>query len=135
MSFILDSNVCIAALNGRPISVVERLATLRARREPIAVPTVALFELWYGIAKSVHIERNTRLLDAFIRPFQILAFDSEDARVAGDIRARLEKLGPPIGPYDCLIAAQTIRRDAILVTANVREFSRVKGLRWENWAE
>ena len=63
----------------------------------------------------------------------MLAFDSEDARVAGGIRAGLEAKGTPIGPYDLLIAAQALRREAILVTANVREFGRVEGLALEDW--
>ena len=53
---------------------------------------------------------------------------------AGDLRATLEAAGTPIGPYDLLIAAQALRRDATLVTANVAEFARVPDLRWQNWA-
>ena len=64
---------------------------------------------------------------------QVLDFDAEDAEEAGDIRATLQRAGTPIGPYDILIAAQARRRDALLVTANTREFARVPGLQIEDW--
>ncbi len=93
-----------------------------------------IFELWYGIQKSTHVDRNLQALEAFLAPLRILSFDSQDARVAGEIRVQLERAGTPIGPYDLLIAAQALRHDLTLVTANAKEFSRVTGLRWENWA-
>jgi tRNA(fMet)-specific endonuclease VapC len=63
-----------------------------------------------------------------------VAFDEEDTRVAGEIRATLEMAGTPIGAYDLLIAGQALRHDATLVTANTAEFSRVPDLRWQDWA-
>jgi tRNA(fMet)-specific endonuclease VapC len=135
LSILLDSSACIAAINGRPPSVIGRLSRALGNRTPVHVPSIALFELWYGVAKSRQVSRNTELLRTFIQPLRIAAFEEEDAEVAGEIRAALERAGKPIGPYDNLIAAQALRRDLLLITANVREFSRVKGLRWENWAE
>ena len=134
MSILLDTNVCIAALNGRPPAVIEQLAQVLARRTAVAVPSIALFELWYGISKSAKAHSNAEALRVFLEPLQIVDFDHEDARLAGNIRADLGRTGRQIGPYDCLIAAQALRREFLLITANVREFSRVKGLRWENWA-
>jgi len=64
----------------------------------------------------------------------VVSFDEEDAIHAGDLRAALEAAGTPIGPYDLLIAAQALRIGATLVTANVSEFARVKGLLWQDWA-
>ena len=58
---------------------------------------------------------------------------ANDARRAGDVRAALRARGTPIGPYDVLIAGQALARGLILVTHNVAEFSRVEGLRVENW--
>ncbi len=66
---------------------------------------------------------------------RVVPFGEDDAVVAGDLRAGLEKDGTPIGPYDLLIAAQAMRADATLVTANVSEFARVSGLAWEDWSE
>ena len=115
--------------------MIERLSRALAEQMSIHVPSVALFELWYGVAKSQQVSRNAELLKTFLLPFQIADFDDEDAKIAGEIRAELERSGTPIGPYDNLIAAQAIRRDFLLITANIREFSRVRGLRWENWAK
>lgn len=97
------------------------------------VPSVTSFELWFGAAYSDRIEANKQALSYFLEGFEILPFDGEDARIAGTIRSDLRRRGRPIGTYDVLIAAQALRHDALLVTANVREFSRVPDLRWENW--
>ena len=67
-------------------------------------------------------------------PFEWTLFDEEDARAAGTIRAELEALGRPIGAYDVLLAGQARRHGATLVTSNAKEFARVSGLKWEDWA-
>jgi tRNA(fMet)-specific endonuclease VapC len=135
LSILLDSSACIAGINGRPPAVIERLGRALADQRSIHIPSIALFELWYGVAKSRQVSRNTELLRTFLIPLQIVGFDDEDSKMAGEIRATLERAGTPIGPYDTLIAAQAVRRNFLLITANVREFSRVEGLRWENWAK
>ncbi|MGD0023547.1 MAG: type II toxin-antitoxin system VapC family toxin [Xanthobacteraceae bacterium] len=131
----LDTNAVITMLN-EPASRVE--AQLRAALRggnPVAISSLVLFELWHGAAKSARTERNIdRIKDFLVAPIQVLAFDADDAREAGEIRAALERLGTPIGPYDILIAAQARRRGATLVTANEREFARVPGLQTEDWA-
>ena len=101
---------------------------------PIALPAIALFEMRYGFAESDRRAVNERLLERFLGlGVDVLPFDAEDAAHAGDIRAHLESKGTPIGPYDCLIAAQARRRGATLVTANGREFARVPGLMVTDW--
>lgn len=130
---LLDTNICIAALNTRPVSVLEHLKREAARGAAPMISTISIFELRYGVAKSQRVAANTRALDVFLRELDVLSFAEEDARIAGDIRADLERSGRPIGPYDYLVAAQAIRRDLTLITANEKEFSRVPGLRWENW--
>jgi tRNA(fMet)-specific endonuclease VapC len=97
--------------------------------------SIVLFELRYGAAKSARPERNAqRIADFLAGPVEVLPFESGDAEEAGNIRAALERLGTPIGPYDVLVAAQARRRDALLVTANGREFARVPRLKFEDWA-
>ena len=97
--------------------------------------SVVLHELWYGVAKSTRRESNTERLEAFLTgPFEILAWDDADARAAGEVRSQLEGEGRRIGAYDALIAAQAVRRGITLVTANTKEFERVDGLMWEDWA-
>lgn len=99
------------------------------------VSSVVAFELWYGVAKSARPEANARQVETFFAgPVSLLAFEPEDAKVAGRVRASLEAVGKPIGAYDLLIAGQAVRHQLTLITANGREFSRVKGLEWEDWA-
>ena len=103
--------------------------------EIVAVSSIVIFELCYGIAKSKRRHLNADVLRGFLAgPVSQLAFDDEDARAAGEVRATLEAAGTPIGPYDVLIAGQALRHKATLVTANTREFARVPGLAWEDWA-
>lgn len=135
MSYLLDTNACIALINDRPAAVRGQLRRALERGARVALSSVALFELWYGVAKSQLQDRNTERLAVFMSPFEVLPFDDEDARLAGTIRAELERAGTPIGAYDLLIAGQAVRQQLTLVTANVVEFSRVADLRWENWAD
>ena len=135
MTYLLDTNACIALINGTPQRVRSRFQEVTAAGAGVAVPSVVAFELWYGAAKSARKEVNTRRLEAFFAgPINLLAFDDEDARSAGEVRAALESVGTPIGAYDLLIAGQALRRGSTLVTANVSEFARVAGLTWEDWA-
>jgi tRNA(fMet)-specific endonuclease VapC len=131
----LDTNAVIAAINGRKPDVRRRLEAAIAAGAPIGVPTIVLFEMRYGIAKSGRPRENAAMLAAFLTLDVILwPFEPGDAEEAGDIRVELERVGTPIGPYDVLIAAQARRRGALLVTANTGEFTRVPGLRTEDWA-
>ncbi len=134
--FCLDANVVIFGINERKPKIVERLHRELAAGTPVIVPAVVMFELEYGCAKSKRREQSRRALEIFLSAgFDQPAFDIEDAREAGEIRALLEARGQPIGPCDTLIAAQARRRGATLVTLNVREFERAPGLRVEDWAE
>ena len=135
MSYLLDSNICIATMNGRPVSVRRRLDRELAERQTVVVSTVTVFELQYGVAKSRRSAMSADLLEAFLARTAVLPFEAIDAEAAAQIRADLERAGRPIGPYDCLIAGQAVRRGLTLVTANAREFARVPGLVSENWAE
>jgi tRNA(fMet)-specific endonuclease VapC len=125
----LDTNIIIAVINQRAADVRQRLMKTLHEGTIVGIPTVVLYELWYGIKKSARAQANTDALDNFlaldVTPWP---FEAEDAEEAGDIRAALERLGTPIGPYDALIAAQARRRGAILVTANKNEFARVPRL-------
>ena len=135
MNYLLDTNVCIALVNGSPAGVRPRLEKVLKGRASVAVSAVVAFELWYGAAKSTRRQANLQRLETFFAgPLDLVAFDDEDARIAGEVRATLEAAGTPIGAYDLLIAAQALRYDATLVTANTAEFSRVPELRWQDWA-
>ncbi len=135
MTYLLDTNACIALIKGSPENVRHRFQLALARGAHLAVPSVAVFELWYGVAKSSRAEKNKNQLLSFLAtPVEVTAFDEEDARAAGVQRAALESIGRPIGAYDLLIAGQALRHGWTLVTANASEFARVKGLSWEDWA-
>lgn len=136
MNYLLDTNACIAIINDRPDSIRLRFLKVLDGGAQIWASSVVVFELWYGVAKSSRSITNAQRLRAFLGgPVGVLSFDEEDARVAGALRDTLEGSGRPIGAYDLLIAAQAVRRGMTLVTANVSEFHRVKGLVWEDWAK
>lgn len=129
MSYLLDTNVVIALLNGsRPIVG----AKVRGQAvSDILLSSIVLHELRFGAFKSARQVANLARLDAL--RFPIVPFDETDASEAGRIRAALHRLGTPIGPYDVLIAGQALARDLVLVTRNTREFSRIVGLKIEDW--
>ncbi|HXW15592.1 MAG TPA: type II toxin-antitoxin system VapC family toxin [Terriglobia bacterium] len=136
MNYLLDTNASIALMKGEPASVRTRFRTTVAAGGKVFISTIVAFELWYGVGKSSQPEANRKRFRAFIAaPLALLAFDDEDAQSAGAIRAALEVLGKPIGAYDLLIAGQAMQRKLILVTANVTEFARVKGLVWQDWSK
>lgn len=136
MNYILDTNACIALINGAPATVRARFQKVTAGGAKIFVPSVVAFELWYGVSKSSREEFNTKRLQTFFAgPIVVVPFEEADAKIAGLIRATLEASGKPIGAYDLLIAGQALQRQLIVVTANVSEFSRVRGLMWQDWAK
>lgn len=134
MSYLLDTNVCIAVVNRRPTQVRHRVAEKGRSAAPLHVSALSVFEIEVGILKSNRQAENRIQYGTLLRQLQTVSLDEADAAAAGAIRAELERLGTPIGAYDYLIAAQALRRDWILVTANEREFRRVSGLKVENWA-
>ena len=135
MTYLLDTNACIALINGRPEAVRRRFVRVSAAGDVIVTSSVVLFELWYGVAKSQRPKVNAERIATFLSgPLEVLDFTTEDAQHSGRVRAALEGLGKPIGAYDLLIAGQALRHKATLVTANSSEFGRVRGLRLQNWA-
>jgi tRNA(fMet)-specific endonuclease VapC len=130
----LDTNVVIAAINRRVLHVRDRLLQTLVDGTVVGIPSIVLFETWYGIKKSARSEENAANLSAFLAlDLTHWPFEPEDAEEAGDIRAVLKRAGTPIGLYDILIAAQARRRGATLVTVNTREFTRIAGLKTEDW--
>jgi tRNA(fMet)-specific endonuclease VapC len=136
VNYLLDTNACIALINGKPPSVRAKFRRATDAGARVFVSSVALFELWYGVAKSSRREFNKKRLDAFFAgPVHPLPFEDGDAEIAGAIRADLETMGKPIGAYDLLIAGQAVRNKLTLITANVSEFARIKALVWANWGK
>ena len=129
--YLLDTNICIYAINGRNRKIVETLKSKPVGE--VGLSAITLAELEYGASKSAHRDRNRLMLIGFASPFRILPFDSADAEMFGILRTYLERAGTPIGPYDLQIAAQAVIRNYVLVTNNVGEFRRIPGLKVENW--
>ena len=136
MTYLLDTNACIALINGKPTGVRHRFQKVLEKGARVNVSAIVIFELWYGVAKSIQKEGNANRLEIFLAgPISILPFDEEDAEAAGRVRAEIEAAGKPIGAYDLLIAGQALRHNMTLVTANTREFKRVPDLAFEDWAK
>lgn len=130
----LDTNTVIGILTGRSPLARARLVEARSAGLTVALSASVLLELWYGVAKSARPAANALKLKEFLdSPLGVLAFDADDARVTGQIRAALERKGTPIGPIDVQIAGQALARGLTVVTDNEREFRRVPDLQVVNW--
>jgi tRNA(fMet)-specific endonuclease VapC len=134
VNYLLDTNAVVALLRNKPVGVRERYREAEKSGDYLAVSSIVLFELWYGVEKSGRVRENTERLRILLSgDLDLLDFDDQDAQTAGRVRAALEKIGTPIGAYDLLIAGQALRRGLTVVTANTSEFSRVAQLSWEDW--
>lgn len=131
MLYLPDTNVWIRHLNPAPSILKAKLSGHPSGQ--IALCDVVKSELYYGAYKSARRESNLALLETLFSEFVSLPFDGEAARIFGDIRADLARKGTPIGPYDLQIAAIALANDCVLVTHNTGEFSRIAGLKIEDW--
>ena len=130
LRYALDTNLCIRVLRDRPPALRERF---NLNAEELCISTIVLTELLHGAAKSQRPEHNRHEVGRFAARLQVLGFDEAAAGHAAEIRAELEQRGQAIGGYDVLIAGHARSRGLIVVTGNLREFSRVPGLRCEDW--
>ena len=126
---LLDTNLIVHCLKGREPAASRFRA---AGPSEIAVPSVVAYELEYGTLKGASPQRR-RILSEMLEDVEEIPFDRDAARHAARIRVDLERRGFTIGPLDLLIAGTALSRGAVLATNNVREFSRVKGLRLDDW--
>ncbi len=133
MRYLLDTNICIYLIKKRPQEVLHRFREHSPR--DVAISTITLFELEYGVQKSQYRQRSKDALAKFLFPLNLINLDRSSAMEAAIIRAQLEDKGMPIGPYDLLIAGLARSRDMTLVTNNTKEFERVVSLHLENWVE
>ena len=127
---LLDTNICIYIINAKPPAVLKRFR--QYRMGDIGLCSVVAAELAFGVAKS-DSARNRQALEMFLAPLIILPFDTAAVWVYGDLRADLERRGTPIGSLDTMIAAHALSQQALLITNNTREFSKVPGLQLDNW--
>ena len=133
MIYMLDTNICSFIIRERPIFVKEKLEVL-SKANKIVISSIVASELLYGAYKKGS-SKLIKVVQTFIDFFEVLPFDLKAAKEYGKIRASLEKKGKIIGAYDLQIAAHAISVDAILVTNNIKEFSRIEGLKIEDWTQ
>ena len=131
MKALLDTCVCIEVLRGRPPRMP--LAWAQCRSSETGVSSITVAELEYGAARSRDPAASRRAVGLLVERLSVLPFDAAAAQRYGELRAELERGGVPIGPLDMLIAAHALSLDVPLITANSKEFRRVRGLRVENW--
>jgi tRNA(fMet)-specific endonuclease VapC len=131
MKYMLDTNICIDIMRRPKSPAIKHI--LKHSPGDIAISSVTLAELEFGVNKSNDPERNARMLIEACSAFEIVPFDNEAAASYGIIRANLESKGTPIGPLDTMIASAALSRNLTLVTNNTKEFKRVKNLKLENW--
>ncbi len=131
MTYMLDTNICIYAINYKPRYLVDKLR--EHDMDDFRISSITFSELMYGVSKSKYVEKNKIALSLFLSNIKIIDFDAKAAEEYGIIRTDLEKQGTPIGSFDMLIAAHAKASKYILITNNEREFKRVNGLNVENW--
>jgi tRNA(fMet)-specific endonuclease VapC len=130
LRYMIDTNICIYAMKKDPRLLVNKFSEYRSE---ICVSSIVVGELLYGIEKSQHRHVNMTRAEHFISLLDVLDFDADAAGHFASIRATLEKQGTPIGSYDLMTAGHARSLGLILVTHNTKEFSRVDGLRLEDW--
>jgi tRNA(fMet)-specific endonuclease VapC len=130
--YLLDTNICIYIRQSRPPEVLKRFQKLRPGEAVLSVITFG--ELLYGAAKSTKRAEAVARLEELRRLLPVLPLDESVADAYGAIRADLESRGERIGNNDLWIAAHSLATSLVLVTNNESEFSRVKGLKVQNWA-
>ena len=130
LKHMLDTNIVIYTMKNKPASVRAAFKKYDGR---MCISSITYMELVYGAERSSNPERNFAILVGFVARMEILPLGDSATGHAGQIRAELAKLGMPIGPQDQLIAGHARSLGLVLVTNNEKEFSRVSGLRLENW--
>ena len=130
-AYLLDTNV-LSDLVRRPQGIITRRISLEGE-DNVCTSIIVASELRFG-ARKRGSEQLTRQLELVLSAIQVMPFEAPADRLYGKLRVDLEKRGAPIGPNDMFIAAQALALDCTLVTRNVREFSRVPGLKVDDWS-
>jgi tRNA(fMet)-specific endonuclease VapC len=127
---MLDTNFCIRVMRDKPAGSRQHFEGMSGK---LAISTIVLHELNVGVMRSYAPERHMEELEAFLPGVAILEFDADAAFHAADIKAVLLLARKIIGPNDLLIAGHARSLGLKLITANLGEFTRVDGLRCEDW--
>ena len=131
MKYMLDTGTCIFITRKSEPALLERIESVPLEQQCISVVTLA--ELLYGVQLSSKQKANQDAIDLFAQHVEVLEWTPEAAKHCAEIRAVLKKTGQQLGSNDLMIAAHARSIGAVIVTNNVKDFSRVKGLKVENW--
>jgi tRNA(fMet)-specific endonuclease VapC len=130
LTYMLDTNICIYVIKNYPQDLREKFNSLA---EQLCISCITLGELHYGVEKSAHRADNLTAIENFVARLDLLPFDAKAAAHYGQVRSELERAGTPCGPHDMQIGGHARSEGLIVVTNNLREFSRMQGIRVENW--
>ena len=130
LAYMLDTNICIYVMKTYPPALKERFNALA---EQLCISSITLGELYYGAEKSMRRVENLMAIEQFAARLEVLSFGDKAAAHYGQLRAELERAGTPCGPHDMQIGGHARSEGMIVVTNNMREFSRMPGVRVENW--
>ena len=130
LAYMLDTNICIYVIKTHPPELQQKFDTLA---EQLCISSITFGELHYGAEKSARPARNLTELRNFAARLDVLSFDDKAAAHYGQLRAELEHMGKPCGLHDMQIGGHARSKGLIVVTNNPREFSRMPGVRVENW--
>lgn len=130
LGYMLDTNICIYVMKNYPQELREKFNSLA---EQLCISSITLGELHFGAEKSSRRTENLTAIEHFVARLDVLPFDAKAAAHYGQLRAELERAGTPCGPHDMQIGGHARSQGLIVVTNNAREFSRMKGIRVENW--
>lgn len=133
MIYMLDTNICIYILNNKPIEYLEKLKKIE-KKYSVVISSIVFAELQYGVANSQRREQNQNNVNMLLSRLEILDYSARCAKYYGEIRADLKKKGVIIGGNDLFIASHAVCEEAVLVTNNAKEFSRIKNLKLEDWS-
>jgi len=133
LRYLLDTNICIYITKQTPVNVLKKFNQLAVGE--VAMSIITYGELLHGAYKSQHPKKALFVLEDLISLIPALPMPTQAAKCYGDIRSKLEKKGKPIGNNDLWIAAHALALDLIIVTNNIKEFSRVPHLKLENWVD
>ena len=131
MKYMLDTNICIYIVKKKYAQILDKFSSISPN--DICISSIVLAELEFGICKSKFSLKNSVAIAVLLSSIEVVPFDRNAAKEYGDIRAKLERNGTPIGFNDMLIAAHARALNLTLVTNNVKEFSRIENLNLENW--
>lgn len=129
--YLLDTDICSYLIRKKSPTLLKQFQ--KHQPTDFALSSITVMELFYGCERMEEVSQWKKRIESFIAPFPILAYHRKESEATARIRAELERKGKPIGAYDLLIAGSAMAQGLTLLTNNLREYSRIKGLLCEKW--